>query len=113
MWTEDGTGAADFVIATFQITPNNPLNDPYMRYVIAPHAGPMLAIPPLGGTDSMYNPLAGDQVNATPGLVAATGGYDAARAHAFSVSDMTELVAAGGTVTVSYAGGNAPTLAPQ
>lgn len=108
-WTEDGPGAADFVVAVLRVAPDpaNP-NDPgYIRAIVAPHTGLSLAVPQVAVT--MYNPTATSQVTGAYSLVGMTGGYDAARAQAFTVSSLGVLAPTGGNVTLSY-NGTAPTL---
>ena len=108
-WTEDGPGTADFVIAVLRVAPDpaNP-NDPgYVHAIVAPHTGLSLALPTVPVT--IYNPPATAQVTGTYGLVSLTGGYDAARPHAFTVSSLGVLAPTGGSATLSYAG-TAPTL---
>ena len=112
-WIEKGTGAADFVIATIDVTPGPQGGGtlaPYRRVIVAPHSGTSLPLPRLVGADSIFNPTAGDQLAGTHGIVRATGGYDAARAHVFSVTSVVQTAPMGGMVTVSYAGNNPPTL---
>lgn len=113
-WLESGTGTADFVIATVDVTRGSgntlPSDAQYTRTIIAPHAGATLAIPVLDGADATYNPVMKDQLSARVGLVQATGGYDAMRARAFSVTNIVDSTPMSGTVTLSYAGGNPPEL---
>ncbi|HUJ57970.1 MAG TPA: hypothetical protein VLX92_05745 [Kofleriaceae bacterium] len=114
-WSEDGSGTADFVIGTLDVTrgPSQPgqtfPENEYVRYVIAPHSGTSLALPLLAGADGIYNPTNKDQITGTHGLGAMTGGYDAARAGAFSVQNIVQNAPMNGTVTLSYSG-NPPTL---
>jgi hypothetical protein len=110
-WLEGGTGEPDFVIATIDVTRGGsplPTDAQYTRTIIAPHAGMSLAIPPSG--DASFDPTADDQLAARLGLVQATGGYDALRGRALSVSNIVTAAPMGGTVTLSYAGNNAPEL---
>jgi hypothetical protein len=113
-WVETGTGTANAVLATIDVTrggPNVPPADAkYRRAIIAPHGGASLAIPQLAGADATYNPGAADKLVGTFGLVAATGGYDALRPWAFGVTSIIEATKLGDTVTLSYAGTSPPTL---
>lgn len=106
-WTEEGAGTADFVVARVDVTRALVATE-YTRMIIAPHAGLSLRMPILTGADAMYNPTPADQIAGTHGLVTVTGGYDAARALAFTVSNITALAPAAGMATLSYAGANAP-----
>jgi len=110
-WTEGGTGAPDFVIATVTVTRGGaalPSDATYTRTIIAPHGDASLAIPVLGGADATYDPTPDDKLSARVGLVQATGGYDALRAHALAVDNVVELAPLGGVVTLSYAANRAP-----
>jgi hypothetical protein len=93
------------VIASLKVAPKATPNMTYSRVIIAPHAA-TLAIPEV--PDGTFNPQADDQVTISLGIVKATGGYDAIRANAFAVDQVTAAVAVGGSVTLSYAGTNAP-----
>lgn len=108
-WTEEGTGTADMVVATINVT-RTTLPGGYMRAIVAPHTGLTLRIPMLSGADAMYNPSPTDQIAGAHGLVAVTGGYDAVRATAFTVSNILQLTPAAGTATLSYAGNAVPSL---
>jgi hypothetical protein len=108
-WMETGTGVADFVIATLDVTPKNG-GDEYIRIIMAPHDGLTLAVPLMTGADALYNPMTGDQIAGTHELVKATGGYDAARPHAFAVPSVLQNAPMNGSVTLSYAGNTPPTL---
>jgi len=110
-WLEGGTGDADFVIATVDVTRGGtplPSDAQYTRTIIAPHAGMSLAITSSG--DATFDPSMDDQLAARVGLVKATGGYDALRGRALSVSNVVTAAPMGGTVTLSYSGNNAPEL---
>jgi len=110
-WVEGGTGGADFVLATIQVTRGGtplPSNAQYTRTIIAPHAASSLAIPLVG--DAAWDPTTDDQLAATVGLVKATGGYDAMRAHALAVTNLVSATPMNGVVTLSYAGNNPPEL---
>lgn len=110
-WVEGGTGDADLVIATIDVTRGGsplPSDAQYTRTIIAPHAGMSLAITPSG--DATFDPSADDQLAARVGLVKATGGYDAVRERALSVSNIVTLAPMGGFVTLSYPGNNPPEL---
>lgn len=109
-WTEEGPGAADFVIATLNVTREPGLLDPeYVRAIIAPHTGLTLRMPILPGADAIYNPGAMDQIAGATGIAKIAGGYDAVRARAFTVGSVVELAPADGTATLSYQG-TAPSL---
>ncbi len=108
-WTEEGAGTADFVVATLNVTRSMVATE-YSRMIIAPHAGLSLRMPILAGADAIYNPTPADQIAGSHGLVTVTGGYDAARARAFTVSNIVELAPAAGLATLSYAGNNVPGL---
>lgn len=108
-WTEEGAGTADFVVARVDVTRALVATE-YTRMIIAPHAGLSLRMPILTGADAIYNPTPADQIAGTHGLVTVTGGYDAARARAFTVSNVTSLAPTAGMATLSYAGNNAPAL---
>lgn len=110
-WLEGGTGDADFVIATVDVTRGGsplPSDAQYTRTIIAPHAGMSLALTSSG--DATFDPSMDDQLAARVGLVKATGGYDALRGRALSVSNVVTTAPMGGTVTLSYSGNNAPEL---
>jgi hypothetical protein len=108
-WVETGTGAADFVIATLDVTPKNGA-DEYIRIIMAPHTGLSLAVPLMTGADAVFNPMTNDQIAGTHELVRSTGGYDAARGHAFGVPSVLQNAPMNGSVTISYAGNTPPTL---
>ena len=91
------------------MTPKATGTDPYVRMILAPHGGPMLAVPVLAGSAAAYNPATGDQVATQLGLVQVTGGYDALRAHAFANDQTAELAPMNGMLTLSYSG-SAPTV---
>ena len=106
-WTEEGTGTADVVLATINVT-RATVGTEYVRAIIAPHTGLSLRMPILAGVDAIYNPTTADQLAGAHGLVKVSGGYDAIRATAFTVSSLLELTPAAGTATLSYAGNTAP-----
>jgi len=108
-WTEEGTGTADFVVARIDVTRSMVATE-YTRMIVAPHAGLSLRMPILTGADAIYNPTPADQMAGSHGLVTLTGGYDAARARAFTVSSITDLAPAAGMATLSYVGNTAPAL---
>lgn len=112
-WAEQGPGSADFVLATLHVTRSgtSPIGatDTYTRTILAPHAGTSLELPLLRDADAIYNPSAADQISGQQAIVAATGGYDAARAGALGVADLLDITPSAGTLTMSYAGGTAPT----
>lgn len=108
-WTEEGTGTADVVLATVNVT-RATVGTEYVRAIVGPHTGLSLRIPILAGADAIYNPTTADQVAGTHGLLKVSGGYDAVRATAFTVSNIIELTPAGGAATLSYAGNTAPGL---
>ncbi len=107
-WVEEGAGTADAVIVMMNVTRGGPasLDNEYVRTIIAPHTGLTLRIPSV--PDALYNPAMMDQIAGTHALVTATGGYDALRGKAFSVSSVVETAKLDGRVTMSYAG-NPPT----
>lgn len=110
-WVEAGSGGADFVLATIDVTRGGtplPSDAQYTRTILAPHSGTSLAIPLLG--DATWDPTTDDQLAVRVGLVKATGGYDALRAGALAVSSVVEATPMSGTVTLSYAGNNPPGL---
>ena len=110
-WVEGGTGGADFVLATIDVTRGGtplPSDAQYTRTIIAPHTGMSLAIPLVD--DAAWNPTTDDQLAVRVGLVKATGGYDALRANALAVSNVVTTAAMNGAVTLSYAGNNPPEL---
>jgi hypothetical protein len=103
-WVEESPGAADMVLTTLSVTRGGPamLNNTYVRRVIAPY-GTTVRMPLLPGAGFDYNPQADDQVDVALGLVKATGGYDAIRAHAFNATSLTDITPMSGQLTVSYA----------
>lgn len=101
-WTEEGTGTPDAVIASLAVT--RPDDQQYVRMIIAPHAGAALQVPVLPGAGALYNPVMGDQVSVSLGLVKATGGYDAARGRAFAGPSIVDATPMNGQITLSYAG---------
>ncbi len=110
-WLEDGSGAADLVIATLDVTPQglgSPVTE-YVRAIIAPHGGTSLPLPLLQGADAIYNPSAADQIVGRH-AIANAGGYAAARVHAFSLPTITDGAPEGGMVTLSFAGNTPPSL---
>jgi hypothetical protein len=110
-WVEGGSGSADFVLATIDVTRGGtpvPSNAQYTRTIIAPHTAGSLAIPLVG--DAAWDPQTDDQLAVRVGLVKATGGYDALRATALTVSNVTTIAPMNGVVTLSYAGNNPPEL---
>jgi hypothetical protein len=110
-WVEGGSGGADLVLASINVTRGGtplPNNAQYTRTIIAPHNGATLAIPLVG--DAGWDPQTDDQLAVTVGLVKATGGYDALRANALTVSNIVSVAPTNGTVTLSYAGNNPPEL---
>ena len=110
-WVEGGSGSADLVLATIDVTRGGtplPSNAQYTRTIIAPHTGSSLAIPLVG--DAGWDPQTDDQLAVRVGLVKATGGYDALRANALSASNLVSITPMNGTVTLSYAGNNPPEL---
>jgi hypothetical protein len=102
-WTEQGAGTADVVVATVNVT-RTAVGGEYLRAIIAPHTGLTMRMPILTGADAMYNPTPADQLAGSLGLVQVTGGYDAVRATAFTVSNLLQLTPAMGTATLSYTG---------
>ncbi len=113
-WLEAGTGDADAIVATLDVTPGvaqggTPVpNSEYVRVIVAPHTGMSLAMPVLAGSATMYNPSAADKLDGSMGLVGATGGYDALRPGLFAVESVTEATPSGGTFTLSYPSGETP-----
>jgi hypothetical protein len=107
-WTESGPGTADASIAMLDVTPAQPLQGvtEYWRVIIAPHAGATMPVPTL--PDAQFNPTQDDQIAISQGLVAATGGYDAIRATAFSVDNVVWAAPMNGGATISYSNNNPP-----
>ena len=107
-WVEEGTGTVDAVIVMMNVTRGGPISvdNEYVRTIIAPHTGLALRLPAV--PDAQYNPAMMDQIAGTHALVGATGGYDALRGKAFSVSSLVETAKLDGRVTLSFAG-NPPT----
>jgi hypothetical protein len=108
-WTETGTGTADVVIASLDVTRGgSQIGTEYIRTIIAPHSGPSLTIPLLVGANAIYNPTTLDQIATSHGLAAGTGGYDSLRATAFTYTNIVEVAKMNGGVTLSYTGNNPP-----
>ncbi len=111
-WTEMGTGTADAVYVTLNVTRGTAmggtpaLDAEYTRLIVAPHTGTSLRMPVL--PDALYNPTSMDQIGGSTGLVRATGGYDTIRAKAFAVDSLVDATPTAGKLVLSYAGGTPP-----
>jgi hypothetical protein len=105
-WTENGAGAADFVVSTLAVTGNTT----FTRYIIAPHSGASLSIPTLAGADSVYNLSGADTIDGTLGIGAMGGGYAAARQFAFNTSNLVDGTPMNGTISLSYADSMPPAM---
>lgn len=105
-WLEEGVAAPDVTLATVDVTrggTDNP-NNQYVRTIIAPHAGTSLRIPFLSGVGQIFNPIEGDSVGVSLGVVKVTGGYDTIRAKAFSKESLLDIVPMDMQLTLSYNG---------
>ena len=111
-WTEEvPAGAPDLVIASLDVTRDgdtNPNTNSYVRRIVAPYTGATLRMPILSGAAAIYNPAEKDQVGTSIGVAQLTGGYDAARPHAFSGSSLLDAAPMNGSLTLSYTGGGLP-----
>jgi hypothetical protein len=116
-WMETPAGtptpiSPDFVVARVDVTPSGGLT-PYVRSIVAPYTGTQLRFTQLPPAHAAYNPLPGDQVDATPGLVKVpgiSGGYDAIRSTVFKHTNPVDAAPMDTCATISYTGTTAPTF---
>jgi hypothetical protein len=105
-WVEDGTGTADFVVATLTVSRPDQTSATgkldFVRTIVAPHTSQNLTLPQL--PVAQFNLTADDTITGTLGIVAMTGGYDAARATVFAHRSISDIAPMNGSATISYSG---------